>query len=784
MKKSTIIDGKYEVLKKIGEGGMASIYLGRDLSTSEEIVIKVATITSKTKGFSLRRFKREFSLSARVQHSNIINQHAFGKLSENTYYTVMDYVKGQDLSELIDEIGNLEERQVLHIALQTARALKVLHEAEVIHRDLKPANIMVREKSTDNLYEPIIMDFGLARAIDLTALTETGTILGTPVYMAPEQTQGTSVDHRSDIYQLGAIMFELLTGKPAFDGHTIAELLSNILEQEAPKVSDFTSMFSPKWDNLVARCLEKDPDLRYQSAGELIRALEDLVKDGVNLSESKAMVDINDNTDGAPTPSLSTQSTMSVLPAQNKSLLLAAVLGLTLAFLVFSFAAKEKEGFDCLDLKISTSVNEMTLSWQSSTPYPTVVQLFSPFYRQVKSTRGGKTTKHNLIVTGLAEGTPHTFKILYPNGEMSLPQKATTKRFQVSLYEAKVAKNKITLWWNSSPRPLKYTIKTKPNSFTTSLSKDTEIGTLAVSLIGPSRKLKNLEFKAHFPNKRIKTFTLRELLRADVDIFNQTLRVIPAQNVLDDIPRVAGVAPAAFFKKLSNGDAGRGPIIRQEKGEKLTTLFSSLMNDYPSAFKMIPRVCRLSSLVLSTRILPLAEKARFDQALNPIMAIHAFCAYETHHMKPYSLPDRGGFSFAAKPLRETCDEVVIEERDKDNPLRLGIPMPVRAPAQKYWSKKFIINDLKKYVEAELAFDFLGFDNARLWIRFNGSLELQLLGHRALILKGLKPYQRFPYEVLRQGENTLELRYQYLSRGHMDAQIHLRRCVLRLYEGDA
>jgi serine/threonine protein kinase len=241
----------------------------------------------------LQRFLREARAASQINHPNVVAIHEITE-SNGVHFIVMEYVAGKTLSETIPAKG-LETQQVLHYARQIAASLAKAHAAGIVHRDLKPANIMV---STDRMIK--VLDFGLAKlhepdTMDEDALTAaetaSGAILGTAAYMSPEQAMGRPVDARSDIFSLGLVLYEMLSGRRAFEGETAMSTIAAILYKEPRPLKEVVPQTPRDLDRIVARCMHKEPDRRFQSVVDLRLALEDLqVNDGTDATPSIAVL--------------------------------------------------------------------------------------------------------------------------------------------------------------------------------------------------------------------------------------------------------------------------------------------------------------------------------------------------------------------------------------------------------------------------------------------------------------------------------------------------------------
>ena len=270
--------GPYEILAPIGAGGMGEVYRARDRKLDRDVAIKVLPESVAADPDTLARFEREAKSVAALSHPNILAIHDFG-MHEGTTYAVMELLEGETLREKL-LAGPIREKQAVDYALQTAKGLSAAHERGVVHRDLKPENLFVTRDGHVK-----ILDFGLAKKVETpaageetsaptgTSRTEPGTVMGTLGYMSPEQVRGLPVDHRSDIFSFGAILYELLSGRRAFKKDTASDTMAAILRDDPPELKESGRQVSPALDNVVRHCLEKDRANRFASAREIVFAL-------------------------------------------------------------------------------------------------------------------------------------------------------------------------------------------------------------------------------------------------------------------------------------------------------------------------------------------------------------------------------------------------------------------------------------------------------------------------------------------------------------------------------
>ena len=270
--------GSYEIVSSLGAGGMGEVYRARDESLGREVAVKVLPKELASDPDRLRRFEQEARAAAALNHPNILAVYGFSTTGEHAPYLVTELLQGQTLRERLQQ-GEIPVRKAVEFALQTARGLAAAHDRAIVHRDLKPENLFL---TRDGVVK--ILDFGLAKlilpevtsetSVATASFTELGVVLGTAGYMSPEQVRGQVVDRRSDIFSLGAILYEMLRGKQAFEGKTAADTMSAILKEEPAELSASGRSLPPALGRIVDRCLEKDPAERFQSARDLAFNLE------------------------------------------------------------------------------------------------------------------------------------------------------------------------------------------------------------------------------------------------------------------------------------------------------------------------------------------------------------------------------------------------------------------------------------------------------------------------------------------------------------------------------
>jgi serine/threonine-protein kinase len=273
------LDGKYLVEEEIGQGAMGTVYRAWHMSLEKPVAVKVLRDTSTAPLF-VERFRREALAASRLDHDNSVRIYDFGEESDGTLYLVMEYVQGRDLLQLMHEDWPLDGSRIAHIVSQLLAALGVAHEQSVVHRDLKPENILI-VSALDDDGEPLdrvkVCDFGIASLIDWApGLTGRGTVVGTPDYMSPEQARGEPLDARSDLYSVGVILYQLMTGRTPFEGDgPIALALEHVSTPPVPP-SQRANNVDHRLERVCMRALAKSKHDRYQSAREMRQDLREL----------------------------------------------------------------------------------------------------------------------------------------------------------------------------------------------------------------------------------------------------------------------------------------------------------------------------------------------------------------------------------------------------------------------------------------------------------------------------------------------------------------------------
>ncbi len=271
--------GSYRIERLLGQGGMGAVYVGRHARTGRAYAIKVLLAAHASQTDALKRFRREAEALGAVGHAHIVAIHDYDETPDGLWFLVMDLLEGEDLAQHLSRRGPLPYREAIVLLDPILSAIAAAHRVGMIHRDLKPSNVFLARLPGEERDRPMLLDFGLARALDENTgakVTATGTVLGTPSYMSPEQAQGQPLDGRSDLWALAIILFELISGRPPFEGPTLTSILVAVLTAPRPHLRDRGIDVPEALEHILDRALQKSPGDRYPDVETFREALAQL----------------------------------------------------------------------------------------------------------------------------------------------------------------------------------------------------------------------------------------------------------------------------------------------------------------------------------------------------------------------------------------------------------------------------------------------------------------------------------------------------------------------------
>ena len=348
--------GRYEAIEILGQGGMGKVFKAFDRQINEVVAVKLIKPEISVNDSAIERFKNELKIARKITHRNVCRMHDIGE-DAGLQYITMEFVAGEDLKRFVRRAGALSPGRAINIARQVCAGLVEAHHLGIVHRDLKPQNIMIDQDGNAK-----IMDFGIARFSEMDRMTGSGVMIGTPEYMSPEQADLKDVDARADIYALGIVLYEMLTGRMPFEGETALSVIIKHKTEKPKDVRTFNSLVSPELAAVVAKCMEKDPARRFQTSDALSEELDRLEK---SLSTGERV--------GSKPPKPQVSATRQVtVPLPTKKILVpaAAVLGVVVLLFVALKVLPHKAPADASGDKASVDTSGVKAGGEAPKPDP------------------------------------------------------------------------------------------------------------------------------------------------------------------------------------------------------------------------------------------------------------------------------------------------------------------------------------------------------------------------------------------------------------------------------
>jgi len=392
--------GPYNIIEELGQGGMGVVYRARQSSLNRQIALKVLPTHLEGDETAVRRFRQEGETAARLKHENIVTVFD-AHVDEPPYYIAMEFLEGRSLADIIASRGPLEIGDASAILSQMCAALEHAHEKGIIHRDIKPGNIMVSDNGKATL-----TDFGIARASDQTRLTNTGAVFGSPDYMSPEQAKGLPVDHRTDIYSLGAVLYEALAGRAPFAGHDPLTVMYRIVNEDPPSPRSFNAAIPTALEAVAKRAMDKDPRNRFQTCAEMATALENAKRQPDVIPQTVASPIVQE-----PIPQPVLTGGVAPRTGQHRTALLGSLLGvviLLMALTIYLAIGAKKQPPPPPPPEGGTSTKSSTGTFSSDAKKPSVLSTgvkVPPVWKMPKAEAIAALQKQSLI------GIPATRKV-------------------------------------------------------------------------------------------------------------------------------------------------------------------------------------------------------------------------------------------------------------------------------------------------------------------------------------------------------------------------------------
>ncbi len=629
----TVLDNRFEIRKLLGAGGMAVVFLAHDLEEKRDVAIKVHDTSLDTQ--RNERFMREFMASLKLNHPNIIKLYRPGTLEGGGSYYAMELIDGPDLDQVMKEQKRLDEGTVMDVLEQMASAFQHMHELGIIHRDLKPSNILV---APGNRY--VLTDFGLVKDLNRTQLTASGLVLGSPFYLSPEQALGDPIDHRSDIYQLGIIAFELLTGDVPFKGDNFTELYLAIKKEELPKVTEYVDDISPAWDSFLATCSAKEASRRFKNGQAMGRALEKLrgFRGRGELKESRIWK-------ARLRPNKKKSTNVGSETGFDKKPFYVALAAFVL-MLLFVFLG-QSETYDVQNLKIEPAATSFTVSWQSTNPYVSRVGLGAPYFREV-SGKASSTTSHTLTVRSLVEGKKYSFRIMFPSGEATEYTTVSTIVYSIEKLAAQRMEERLQLTWKPTVRGDDKVRLLYENGHEAALITQQYEGERKVLLPEDYRQAREITIDSTLPDGERRHIPVSALLTS-----------LTAKLTKD----MGAFQPAGLVQDLV------ASLMDGKENTQYEQILTSRLKD-SAILPLYDEAAGLAPLVLSTEIVPLDLRAAFHERIQSLHCYQFFARQSGVNLSIPAATYLGQWERAVDKYNGTAKELVLKRRN--NPLELTL----------------------------------------------------------------------------------------------------------------
>ena len=746
---------RYVVKSELGKGGMGQVLLAYDSSCEREVALKILNPNVTDKEGVQKRLEREYAAAAKIKHPNIIQVFDYGVNENGSAYIVMEYLPYPTLSAKLADKGRFTAKEFLPLAIQLTEALQVMHEAGIVHRDLKPDNIVLTPEG-----RPIILDFGLAKVANVTTMTKTGAIIGTPQYLAPEQLRGERAKEWSDVHAIGTVFFEMLAGINPFKAKNVQELARKLLKDDRPPLSSKVPNIGSAWDHLLQRALALKVEDRYQSAKELLKDLRTIEERG-----QAATLDMPRKKPPRQKSSVSVPTVTTQKRPKSYGGAIAIILLLVIFAYIFVARGEEKTTYNVEAMKIEKGPSWLSVNWVSEKPYPSKLVFDKPRSFVAEGDSGAPVKNHEVIVTPLPENSTCVFRVLFPNGEKSLQQRVQLSRLTVELVKVERKRKSIAISWKQShgeSTSLQWTggrfIAQKENG-------------LWLSLLPWPLAAKDINMVIDLGKGAKKEISLSELLQ---------------EHIMRHLRRLETTVPGDLVSETLRTNVGT------IGGQPSWLAYSESLNKRIEALGLLQDFYALSQvtpLIYEGRLVPERYQYRLYKAFMGVIHMSlwspALIGRRIFDLK--HLPHLGHLTLSLAP---TIREDSMVEVRKATAGRLGLTVNDRAAIGervKRWRSTFTIPSLAGVEATEMSFTVSPLGRNYLRVRLNkqpvvlqvydrlvltheGNPYLSTAKKGKLDLEGFVAemttvstlYQRVPLSLLKEGENHIELVSETLS----------------------
>ena len=825
----------------LGAGGMATVYLADDVIEGHKVAIKVLSKEQidGSGGTLLERFKREFDACSRLDHPNIVKLYQIGQISGGHWYYSMEYLPSPNLDSILEKHKKIDEKRTLHIVRQIASAFCCFHDKGVIHRDLKPGNIMLCKNG-----RVVLVDFGLARDENFSTLTATGTVIGTPLYMAPETIIGEKPDNRTDIFALGVMTYELLTGVHPFKARDIQSLAARLLNETPKPVTSLCSDLTPEWDDFIAQSLAKDRNDRYQSGQEIEEDLELISQvlagastvnktrklhrerlqkrlkgrqsKGSSKDTNSGSSNDSDDADGSyssaqpnrktksrrksgptdlstATSPLSAEDEDSTAPRTSSKPgrkflpALFIMVGLIL-FLLLYHSQSSPQAYSSIDVKTAPFPGGFTVTWKSHQAYPTVIEIMGNSRRVLTGDGGHPVTEHEITVTGLPQVKIAAFRIIYPSGETSLEKSATTGSLDFTLLECRKDVDRLLLTWtaNLSGASTSSTLQVGDREPIEATSMEGNKWQAAVNM----KQSRQGEILINFQNNRKMKWKVNvvEQLIEQVRRIGVKMSAYPPSSVIrrvkDQVDKDM-ISKTKEFKIKHNKETLSTKELLDMRAQLLADDLGNHLNEIGFT-KNYELACAIAPLAFSHQQIPVDVKYSVYHSMMEMIRYALFSRTE-NQSRPIVLPPipfMGDLS-PLKPRNDLPKNETVIFKAEDKPLPFGTMTPTfyKRPKQKLICEAAAANPMA-IDYACLVITAKSFEHFTITIKINGEYELLWFGRPySGNPKGsqfIEHYQRIPREMLRQGKNKIEFLVERLFDTTLEQRTAIKEVKLQLY----